>query len=66
MMVSTKLHPGVNFWIQAALCASHRLEAHPGLKFVNLSGPPAIHEETDGGQKVLPGRPRLFVHLPSR
>jgi hypothetical protein len=30
----------------------HRLEAHPCLKFVILSDPAAIHEETDGAQRV--------------
>ena len=66
MMVSTKLHPGVNFWIRADLCDSHRLEAHLRLEFVNLTGPPAIHEETDGAQRVLPGIPDyLFICLPA-
>ena len=65
-MVSTKLHPGVNFWIQATLCACYRLEAHPRLKFVILSSAPAIDEETDGAQKAHPGSPDyLFICLPA-
>jgi hypothetical protein len=44
----------------------HRLEAHPCLKFVILSDPAAIHEETDGRSEGPPGSPDyLFICLPA-
>jgi hypothetical protein len=65
MMVSTKLHMGVNFWIQGALCASHRLELTRRW-FVILNGPPAIDKETGWRSDGPAVKPRLFVHLSSR
>ena len=66
MMVSTKLHSGVNFWIQATLCDSNRLEAHPGLKFVNLSGPPPFTKKpTAVRRSSQDAQDYLFICLPA-
>jgi len=51
MMVSTKLHPGVNFWIQGALCASPRLELTRRW-FVILMVLRPFAKKPDGAQNV--------------
>ena len=66
MMVSTKLHPGVNFWIQATLCDSHRLEDHPSLRFVNLSGPqPSMKKPMALRRSSQDAQDYLFICLPA-